>query len=167
MSPGAFFGAFFGAYCARCAGVTSLTVPRDCEVKAIHAFGCFVEFLPGLEGLVHVSELDVGRVVTAEGFLADKSQVRPSPGESDIFFSFVRRLSTLLIGGITVGVRRRSVLVNRSEKGLAHVANEITTANLVSHSITLVGTCSRQSQQRAVKGREVRSFRNAILVQYL
>ncbi|CAM9842027.1 unnamed protein product [Ascophyllum nodosum] len=48
---------------------------RDCEVKAIHAFGCFVEFLPGLEGLVHVSELDVGRVVTAEGFLADKSQV--------------------------------------------------------------------------------------------
>lgn len=34
-----------------------------------------MEFLPGLEGLVHVSELDVGRVVTAEGFLADKPKV--------------------------------------------------------------------------------------------
>eukprot|EP00904_Undaria_pinnatifida_P002993 jgi/Undpi1/12695/HiC_scaffold_6.g02363.m1 len=48
---------------------------RDCEVKTIHAFGCFVEFAPGMEGLVHVSELDVTRVVTAEGFLADKPVV--------------------------------------------------------------------------------------------
>lgn len=45
-------------------------------MKAVHNFGCFVEFAPGLEGLVHVSELDVSRVVTAEGFLADKPKVR-------------------------------------------------------------------------------------------
>ncbi|CAN0411850.1 unnamed protein product, partial [Laminaria digitata] len=48
---------------------------RDCEVKTVHAFGCFVEFAPGMEGLVHVSELDTTRVVTAEGFLADKPVV--------------------------------------------------------------------------------------------
>ncbi|CAM9452260.1 unnamed protein product, partial [Scytosiphon promiscuus] len=45
---------------------------RNCEIVSIQPFGCFVEFAPGLEGLVHVSELDVNRVVTAEGFLADK-----------------------------------------------------------------------------------------------
>lgn len=49
---------------------------RDCSVKTVHAFGAFVEFSPGIEGLVHVSELDIGRVVTAEGFLVDKPTVR-------------------------------------------------------------------------------------------
>lgn len=48
---------------------------RECEVKAVHAFGCFVEFAPGVEGLVHVSELDVNRVVSAEVFLTDKARV--------------------------------------------------------------------------------------------
>lgn len=48
---------------------------RECEVKAVHAFGCFVEFAPGVEGLVHVSELDVNRVVSAEVFLTDKRWV--------------------------------------------------------------------------------------------
>lgn len=48
---------------------------RNCEVVSIQPFGCFVEFSPGLEGLVHVSELDVNRVVTAEGFLANKPVV--------------------------------------------------------------------------------------------
>ncbi|CAM9488034.1 unnamed protein product [Ectocarpus sp. 6 AP-2014] len=51
------------------------TTYRDCEVVSIQPFGAFVEFAPGLEGLVHVSELDVNRVVTAEGFLADKSVI--------------------------------------------------------------------------------------------
>ena len=49
---------------------------RNCEVKKIVEFGCFVEYLPGLEGLVHISELDVARVpnvadVTSEGALID------------------------------------------------------------------------------------------------
>ncbi|CAM9955042.1 unnamed protein product, partial [Ectocarpus fasciculatus] len=48
---------------------------RDCEVVSIQPFGAFVEFAPGLEGLVHVSELDVNRVVSAEGFLADKTTI--------------------------------------------------------------------------------------------
>ena len=32
----------------------------DCRVVAIKDFGCFVEVLPGQEGLVHVSELGTG-----------------------------------------------------------------------------------------------------------
>ncbi len=35
---------------------------RECEVKGVHAFGVFVEILPGYEGLVHVSELDIKKI---------------------------------------------------------------------------------------------------------
>jgi polyribonucleotide nucleotidyltransferase len=35
-------------------------------VKRIEAFGAFVEILPGRDGLVHISELDRGRVATVE-----------------------------------------------------------------------------------------------------
>ena len=35
---------------------------RECEVKGVHAFGVFVEILPGYEGLVHISELDIKKV---------------------------------------------------------------------------------------------------------
>lgn len=34
---------------------------RKVTVAGIQAFGCFVEVLPGQQGLVHVSELDLGR----------------------------------------------------------------------------------------------------------
>jgi polyribonucleotide nucleotidyltransferase len=37
-------------------------VYKDCEIKGIHDFGVFVEVLPGHEGLVHVSELDVKKI---------------------------------------------------------------------------------------------------------
>ena len=37
-------------------------------VTDIRDFGCFVEILPGTEGLVHISELDVNRVETTESF---------------------------------------------------------------------------------------------------
>lgn len=33
----------------------------------VHPFGCFVQLYPGKEGLVHVSELDIGRVSDVEG----------------------------------------------------------------------------------------------------
>lgn len=32
----------------------------------IHTFGVFVEVLPGYEGLVHISELDVKKVASVE-----------------------------------------------------------------------------------------------------
>ena len=35
---------------------------RNCEVKKILEFGCFVEIFPGVDGLCHISELEVGRV---------------------------------------------------------------------------------------------------------
>ena len=39
---------------------------RDCEVKGVHNFGVFVEILPGYEGLIHVSELDVKKILSPE-----------------------------------------------------------------------------------------------------
>ena len=36
-----------------------IVIIRDCEIKGVHAFGIFVEVLPGYEGLVHVSEIDI------------------------------------------------------------------------------------------------------------
>lgn len=38
----------------------------DATVKTITKYGCFVEILPGVEGLVHISELDTGRVERVE-----------------------------------------------------------------------------------------------------
>lgn len=39
---------------------------RDCEIKGVHNFGVFVQVLPGYEGLVHVSELDVKKISSPE-----------------------------------------------------------------------------------------------------
>eukprot|EP01041_Mallomonas_annulata_P004249 gene4249-8446_t len=39
---------------------------KDCEVKGVHTFGVFVEILPGYEGLIHISELDVKKVPSPE-----------------------------------------------------------------------------------------------------
>ncbi|BFI33697.1 polyribonucleotide nucleotidyltransferase [Marchantia polymorpha subsp. ruderalis] len=55
---------------AKIAGLTMVplvgTVYRNCKVKGILAFGCFVEIAPGKEGLVHVSELALTRVNKVE-----------------------------------------------------------------------------------------------------
>ncbi|MCG3193598.1 MAG: Polyribonucleotide nucleotidyltransferase [Thermoanaerobaculia bacterium] len=47
-------------------------------VKRIEAYGCFVEILPGLDGLVHISELSGGRVkeTTDVVKLGDKTKVK-------------------------------------------------------------------------------------------
>lgn len=39
---------------------------RNCSIKGVHAFGVFVEVLPGYEGLVHISELDTKKVSNVE-----------------------------------------------------------------------------------------------------
>jgi len=54
------------------------TIFRDVPVKGVHPFGVFVEILPGLDGLVHVSELAPKRVVNVEAFLksGDKIDVK-------------------------------------------------------------------------------------------
>jgi polyribonucleotide nucleotidyltransferase len=38
----------------------------DAVVKTITDFGAFVEYLPGREGLIHISELDTKRVARTE-----------------------------------------------------------------------------------------------------
>ncbi len=38
----------------------------QCKVKSIMPYGCFVEFLPGKEGLLHISEIDWKRFETME-----------------------------------------------------------------------------------------------------
>ena len=45
------------------------TVFRNVTVRGVHPYGVFVELLPGLDGLVHVSELAPKRVVNVESFL--------------------------------------------------------------------------------------------------
>ncbi len=53
---------------------------RDYEgtVKSVKDFGAFVEILPGVEGLVHISQLDKGRVEDIHNFVAvgDKLSVK-------------------------------------------------------------------------------------------
>lgn len=41
---------------------------RDAKVKSLEKFGLFVEILPGKEGLVHTSELDVDRSISVDSF---------------------------------------------------------------------------------------------------
>ena len=50
----------------------------DGVVKSVVEFGAFVEFLPGKEGLVHISELDLQRVAKVEDILnvGDKVKVK-------------------------------------------------------------------------------------------
>jgi polyribonucleotide nucleotidyltransferase len=48
----------------------------DAKVKSIVDFGAFVEYLPGKEGLVHISELDLKRVAKTEDVLKMGEMVR-------------------------------------------------------------------------------------------
>ncbi|CAK9275031.1 unnamed protein product, partial [Sphagnum jensenii] len=45
------------------------TIYRDCRVKNITSFGCFVEIFPGKEGLCHISELSNRKLVKVEDFV--------------------------------------------------------------------------------------------------
>jgi polyribonucleotide nucleotidyltransferase len=48
----------------------------DGLVKSVLAFGAFVEFMPGKDGLVHISELAQGRVEKVEDVLNVGDRVR-------------------------------------------------------------------------------------------
>ena len=48
----------------------------DAVVKTVVDFGAFVEFLPGKEGLIHISELDKTRVEKVEDVLNVGDKVR-------------------------------------------------------------------------------------------
>ncbi len=49
---------------------------RDCEVINIAPFGVFVEVLPNVSGLVHVSELDIGRSEVDDWAVGDTMDVK-------------------------------------------------------------------------------------------
>ncbi|XP_002961851.2 probable polyribonucleotide nucleotidyltransferase 1, chloroplastic [Selaginella moellendorffii] len=46
------------------------TVYRNCPVKSLTSFGCFLEISPGREGLCHISELTTNRLSRPEEFVA-------------------------------------------------------------------------------------------------
>jgi len=68
-------------------------------VKKITDFGAFVEILPGKEGLVHVSQLDVQRIDKVENFIkvGDTIEVKLMHIDSDGKMSLSRK--ALLPGG--------------------------------------------------------------------
>jgi len=48
----------------------------EATVKSIMPFGAFVEFLPGKQGLVHISEVSWKRLETLEGVLSEGDQIK-------------------------------------------------------------------------------------------
>ncbi len=48
----------------------------EATVKCIMPFGAFVEFLPGKQGLVHISEISWKRLETMEGILKEGDKVK-------------------------------------------------------------------------------------------
>ena len=48
----------------------------DSTVKSIKEFGAFVEFLPGKQGLLHISEIMWKRLDTMEGVLNEGDKVK-------------------------------------------------------------------------------------------
>jgi ribosomal protein S1 len=51
-------------------------VCRDCKVVGCAPFGVFVEILPGADGLVHVSELDMAYAETDDWSVGDTMDVK-------------------------------------------------------------------------------------------
>ena len=66
-----------------------LTVYKNVEIKKILEFGCFVEFLPGIEGLVHISNWDHERTASMQsvceaGDLVDVKLMNINKGKYDL-----------------------------------------------------------------------------------
>jgi len=48
----------------------------DAEVKSIMPYGAFVEFLPGKQGLLHISEVSHARLDSLEGVIAEGEKIK-------------------------------------------------------------------------------------------
>ena len=48
----------------------------DAEVKSIMPYGAFVEFMPGKQGLLHISEIAHARLESLDGVLAEGDKVK-------------------------------------------------------------------------------------------
>ena len=47
-----------------------------CKVKTIKVFGAFIEFMRGIDGLLHISEIKWERVETMEGVLEEGEEIK-------------------------------------------------------------------------------------------
>ncbi|MGV3528825.1 MAG: polyribonucleotide nucleotidyltransferase [Flavisolibacter sp.] len=56
--------------------VPSIGDEYEAEVKTIQPYGAFVEFLPGKQGLLHISEVSWKRLETLDGVLAEGDRVK-------------------------------------------------------------------------------------------
>jgi polyribonucleotide nucleotidyltransferase len=48
----------------------------DSKVKSVMPYGAFVEFMPGKQGLLHISEVSWKRLETLDGILKEGDMVR-------------------------------------------------------------------------------------------
>jgi polyribonucleotide nucleotidyltransferase len=55
----------------------------DGVVKSIMPFGAFVEFMPGKDGLLHISEIKWERLETMDGVMEVGDEVKVKLGEVD------------------------------------------------------------------------------------
>ena len=55
----------------------------DAVVKSIQPFGAFCEFLPGKEGLLHISEISWERLPSMDGVLKEGDQIQVKLTEVD------------------------------------------------------------------------------------
>ncbi|KAK9821471.1 hypothetical protein WJX81_007489 [Elliptochloris bilobata] len=76
---------------------------RDAKVMQVEKFGLIVEFLPGKEGLVHVSELDVSRTADpAKWAVGDSIDVMLTEKSDNGKFRLSRKAVLLLDSGVQV-----------------------------------------------------------------
>jgi polyribonucleotide nucleotidyltransferase len=71
--------AFIDAAMARIKGIVAIPEVGeiyDAKVKTIMPYGAFVEFLPGKDGLLHISEVDWKRLDTLEGVLKEGDMIQ-------------------------------------------------------------------------------------------
>lgn len=95
--------------------VPELNKTYKATVKRITDYGAFVEFLPGKEGLVHISQIDVQRINKIEDILkvGDNIEVKLVHIDDDGKISLSRK--ALLIGGENASEEVRKSKENRKE----------------------------------------------------
>jgi predicted RNA-binding protein with RPS1 domain len=83
----------------------------DCPIIAIQPFGVFVELCPGVEGLVHISELDLRRVRQTGCFLFF---FLPCLYRFSLFLS---KIPTVESAGYTLGQKIDVKVIGKNEMG--------------------------------------------------
>eukprot|EP00249_Psilotum_nudum_P024124 c29100_g1_i1 orf=631-3255(+) len=106
------------------------TIYRDCIVKSIVSFGCFIEIAPGREGLCHISELSTQRLPKAEDFVnvGDRLDVKLIEINSKGQLRLSHR-AVLLDGQQKAQGKERSTMQVNDKKGLENTNKELVGAS--------------------------------------